>query len=126
MPDALRHKAELALVESADRLAVLDLDAPGEPPVVLAGAARAVWAAVDGERALAEVVTVVAASYGVEEAVVETDVRAFVADLLDRGLLVMSPGVGPDVSPGVSPGVGPDISPVGPGSDAEPPAGPRA
>ncbi|GAA1945860.1 hypothetical protein GCM10009798_01040 [Nocardioides panacihumi] len=89
MPDApLRHRAELAFTESADRVAVLDLDRPGEPAIVLTGPGSAIWAAVDGRRGIAEIVAVVASSYDVAESDVDADVRAFLQDLVARGLLV--------------------------------------
>jgi len=84
----LRHRAELAFTEAADRIAVLDLDRPGEPAVVLTGPGSAIWAAVDGRRDIAEIVAAVASAYGVEKSAVDADVREFLRELVARGLLV--------------------------------------
>ena len=82
-----RRAGRVAVVESTDRVALLNLDRPAEPPRILEGSAATIWWAVDGERATAEVVRSVASSFGLEPAEVEADVVAFVGSLAAVGLL---------------------------------------
>lgn len=90
MPEPVRRKAEIAYVESESeqRVTVLDLDRPAEPPLVLTGSCAVIWTAVDGERGVDEIVALVAEEYGVGADVVGRDVRAFLEDLVARGVLV--------------------------------------
>jgi hypothetical protein len=84
------QSASLAQVPSEGRVAMIDLDRPADPPMVLEGTAAAIWAAIDGERTLAGVVAVVAEAYGLPAEQVRGDVEAFVADLAERGLVRQS------------------------------------
>lgn len=79
--------ASLAQVPSEGRVAMIDTDRPGDPPVVLEGTAAAIWAQVDGRQTVAEVVEAVAGAYGVPPDDVRDDVTAFLADLATRGMV---------------------------------------
>ncbi len=85
-----RRAGGLAVVESTDRVALLNLDRLAEPPRILEGSAATIWWAVDGERATAGVVRAVASSFGMEPADVEADVVAFLGSLAAVGLLEAS------------------------------------
>lgn len=85
-----RHKGDVAVVDSGDRIAVLDLASLADPPRILEGSAAAIWRAVDGGRAAPEVVESVAESFGVETAEIEADVVTFLLSLASAGLLVES------------------------------------
>jgi hypothetical protein len=85
-----RHQGDLAVVDSGDRVVVLDLASLAVPPQILEGSAAAIWRAVDGERATPEVVDSVAESFGVEAAEIEHDVTTFLASLATAGLLEAS------------------------------------
>ncbi len=82
-----RHARSLAVVESPDRVALVDLARLAEPPRVLEGSAAVIWQAVDGERTPAEVVRSVAASFEAEPGDIEVDVVAFLESLADAGLI---------------------------------------
>jgi hypothetical protein len=84
------QSGSLAQVPSEGRVAMIDLDRPADPPMVLEGTAAAIWAAIDGERTLAEVVAAVAEAYGLPAEQVRGDVETFVADLAERGLVRQS------------------------------------
>jgi hypothetical protein len=83
------RKAGLAVVDGDERVVVLDLDRPADPPVVLVDSARAIWDAVPEARTVSEVVASVAGRYAEDVAVVAPSVRTFLADLVVRGLLVV-------------------------------------
>lgn len=82
-----RHSGRAAVVDSGDRIALLDLDHLADPPRVLEGSAAAIWRAVDGVRTTPMVVESVAGSYGVPPAELEADVLAFLDSLATAGLL---------------------------------------
>lgn len=86
----LVRKPGLAVVRGDRRTVVLDLDRPAEPPVVLADSGRAIWDAVAERSSVADVVGAVADGYGEDAAVVGPPVRSFLAELVERGLLVVS------------------------------------
>lgn len=52
---APRRSLNLAQVDSPGRSAVLRLDHPDQPPLILAGTAHSLWALVDGQRSVADV-----------------------------------------------------------------------
>ena len=77
----------LAVIESEDRVAVVDLDRPGAPPRILEGSAAMVWAAIDGTRTTAQVVDEVTGSHAGPAAALEAGVLSFLSDLADAGLI---------------------------------------
>ena len=85
-----RHTEDVAVVDSGDRVVVLDLASLAVPPRILEGSAAAIWRAVDGERTNSEVVGTVAKSSGVDAAEIEHDVTTFLASLATAGLLEAS------------------------------------
>lgn len=85
-----RHNEDVAVVDSGDRVVVLDLASLAVPPRILEGSAAAIWRAVDGERATPEVVESVAESVGVKAAEIEADVVTFLASLASAGLILES------------------------------------
>jgi hypothetical protein len=85
---SLRRNPELAVVGDAERVVVLRLDDLTAPPRILDGTAVPVWEAIDGSRTPAELVERVARGYGVEPALIDGDVRRFLAELADLGLVV--------------------------------------
>lgn len=88
LPDEVWAPApSLAQVTGEGRVAMIDLERPADPPIVLEGTAAAIWAALDGEHTLARVVEVVAAAYELAADEVHADVVAFVADLAARALV---------------------------------------
>ena len=64
---------------------------PDGPPLVLAGTGAVVWAAVLPGGGLDDVVARVAAATGESGADVRSGVEAFVAGLVEAGVLVLSP-----------------------------------
>jgi uncharacterized protein YbjT (DUF2867 family) len=83
-----RRATSAAYVESPQRVALLDLDHPDLPPYVFEGSAAQVWACVDGDRTEAEIATDLAEAFGAPVEVVAADVRQFVDQLRDLGLIV--------------------------------------
>jgi len=79
---ALHKSANLAEVVSPDRTVVLRLERPADPPVILAGAAHAVWNLVDGAVTLREL------EEGFAEVASPEEVRAVADELVAAGLLV--------------------------------------
>ena len=84
----LCRNPDLAVVGDAERVVVLRLDDLAAPPRILDGTAVPVWEAIDGSRTPAELVERVARGYGVEVAQIADDVRRFVAELGELGLVV--------------------------------------
>lgn len=85
--DVWTQSPTIAQVPSQGRVAMIDLDRLGDPPMVLEGTAASIWAAIDGHRSVAQVVDVVAAEYALPAEDIRADVEAFVADLAARGLV---------------------------------------
>ena len=91
MKGSLALKEDLAWVEGAGgRVVVLDLERLSEPPRVLADTAASIWRVVDGQRTEEQIVSVVAEAYGLEPAQIRDDVRAFLTELGELGLVVAS------------------------------------
>ncbi|WP_372727398.1 PqqD family protein [Nocardioides sp.] len=84
----LRRKDELAVVDSTDRVAILDLDDLTCPPRVLEGTAAAIWQLVDGVRSERDICQELAEAYGAPFEVVADDVAAFLNQMVEAGLLV--------------------------------------
>ncbi len=78
----------VAYVDSAEHVAVLDLDHLDLPPYLFEGTAAVVWACLDGDRTESEIISDLAEAYEVEAAVVAGDVRQFVDRLQSLGLVV--------------------------------------
>ncbi|NQX35527.1 PqqD family protein [Herbiconiux sp. VKM Ac-2851] len=90
-PDVAWHRSD---DDAAERIAVLDLAEIGAVPFVLEGSAAAIWIAVDehGSEGADGVLTAVAERFGLEPAEVGGDVRAFLAELVERRLIESSAG----------------------------------
>jgi hypothetical protein len=84
----LRRTEGLAVVEGTDRVVILDLDEPGEAPVVLDGSGRVIWQVLAFRGTLDDLVDRVAALYDEEPDAVRPGVVEFVGDLMARGLLL--------------------------------------
>ena len=91
-----RHSTSAAYVESPARAVVVDLDHLDLPPYVFEDSAAQVWACVDGDRTVTEIVTDLAEAYEVPPEAVAPDVRAFVDRLRDLALIVTGPVDDPD------------------------------
>lgn len=101
------HAPDLAVVDSPERVVLLNLRRPAEPARILLGTAAEIWRTIDGERAQREVVERMASSYGVGPAEVLSDVVSFCVDLEHDGLLINrsldargTAEVGPSPGPG--------------------------
>ena len=82
---------EVAWVDSEpDRVAVLDLDRLDQPAVVLTETSAAIWLSIDGASTDEQIVTQVAAAYGVNPDDIREQVLAFLGDLEQRHLIVRS------------------------------------
>ena len=80
---------EVAWVDSEpDRVAVLDLDRLDQPAVVLTETSAAIWLSIDGASTDEQIVTQVAAAYGVNPDDIREQVLAFLKDLEQRHLIV--------------------------------------
>lgn len=92
MSHPFRRAADLAVVERADHVVILDLRQLDEPePIHIDGTGLAIWLAIDGQRDRAEIVAAVASAYGVPSTDVEPDVTSFLDDLERRALVTISP-----------------------------------
>ena len=69
--------------------AVLLLPTKGEVKVLNDVGAR-IWSLADGSRTIAQIVAVIAAEYAVQPAQAEADALAFVAELAQRDIVVLS------------------------------------
>ena len=87
-PTVWRRATSTAYVEELARVVVLDLDHLDRPPYVFEGSAAQVWACLDGIRTEDEIVTDLADAYDVSPEVVAGDLRRFVDQLGDLGLIV--------------------------------------
>jgi hypothetical protein len=87
-PTVWRRATSTAYVEAPARVVVLDLDHLDRPPYVFEGSAAQVWACLDGIRSEDEIVTDLADAYDVSPEMVAGDVRRFVDQLRDLGLIV--------------------------------------
>jgi len=87
-----RRATTAAYVESPERVVVLDLDHPDRAPYVFEGSAAQVWACVDGDRTVTQVVTDLAEAFAAPFDLVAVDVRQFVDRLRDLGLIVSDTG----------------------------------
>jgi hypothetical protein len=81
------HSSDVAYVEEEDRVVLVDLTRPADPPQIFNGSAATIWLAVDGQRDEDAVVAHVAQAYGVEGVEVAVEVRTFLGELDARGLL---------------------------------------
>lgn len=79
----------LALVrdDQSGDVTLLSLTDTACKPLVLSGTAAVIWDELDGRRSLRTVVRELATDYELEERVIGEQVLAFVAQLLDAGLL---------------------------------------
>lgn len=87
-----RRATHAAYVESGERVVVLDLDHLDHPPYVFEGSAAQVWSSVDGDRNEAEIVADLAEAFDAPADVVAHDVRTFIDQLRDLGLVVADAG----------------------------------
>lgn len=82
-----RRRDRVAQVESADRVALLDLDRPERPPLVLEGSAAVIWGLLDGSRDETGLCADVAARFAVEVDEVAGPTRDFLSRLHELGLV---------------------------------------
>jgi Coenzyme PQQ synthesis protein D (PqqD) len=82
-----RQAAQVAQVDSGDRVVLLGLSHLAEHPRVLADSGAVIWRLLAEPASEDELIGSVAEAYDVEPAVVAADVTAFVADLHGLGLL---------------------------------------
>lgn len=75
------------MVESLDRVALVDLRNLAAPPVVLEASAARIWSVIDGLLTTDDVVEAVAGSFGIATADVRDDVVAFLGTLAAAGLI---------------------------------------
>lgn len=88
-PSFVPARAEHVSTAAFDGETVL-YDAIACRPVLLNVSAAAVWAALDGDRTVAEIVVVVAAAFGAEPEAVRSDVGATISEFAALGLLAGS------------------------------------
>jgi hypothetical protein len=74
--------------ESAPRVVVLDLDHLDRLPYVFEGTAAQIWGCIDGDRTEAEIVADLATAFEVPIEVVRSDVRDFIDELGQLGLVM--------------------------------------
>lgn len=83
-----RRSADLALVESTDRVVALHLAHLDRPARILEGSTAAIWHAVVGVRTTSEIVNTVAEQYGVAPDEIVEDVIQLLRDLGADALLI--------------------------------------
>jgi hypothetical protein len=86
-PDSVLAPAAHVLVAHLDGEAVL-YDLVSARPALLNVTAAAVWAALDGERTVGEIVSLLAVEFGSDPATVAGGVESTLLALLERGLVV--------------------------------------
>ena len=79
---------EVAWVDEADRVALLDLDRLEQPAVVLTDTSAVIWLCIDGTSTDKEIVRQVAGAYEVNPDEIGEQVLAFLGDLEQRHLIV--------------------------------------
>lgn len=82
----------LAVVDSEHRRAVLVLDRPTQPPVVLEGAAREIFDAIDGQLSSGDIVHLLTLAHP-DEPRLEEQVMACLQQLLNAGLVTTHPSL---------------------------------
>lgn len=87
MPDVWVPKAELAVADSGDRLAILDLDHPDRPVMILAGTAREIWRGMGEGTFAADIAAAIAEENDVEERTAIAEVTAALAGMANAGML---------------------------------------
>lgn len=81
-----RRKAELLQRSLSD---VLVIATPEGRCLTVSGTGPAIWSLLDGERSVADIAALLAATYEADEALVRADVERFVGELIDWGALTM-------------------------------------
>lgn len=94
----MRHKcAEVAVVDSGDRVVVLDLaETASGVPRALEGSGGDIWRLIDGVRSDKELVGELSHSYNVGTEAISTDVIAFLEQLEHEGLISSKPSTSGD------------------------------
>ncbi|MEJ3404871.1 PqqD family protein [Rathayibacter sp. YIM 133350] len=87
---AIRRSGDVAVVDSGDRLVLLDLAQLAKPePIALEGTAREIWLEIpDAGIPVDAVVASLAARFEAPVRELRSDVEAFVNALVERGLLI--------------------------------------
>ena len=85
----LRHTQGLGHIDHDDRVVVLNLPhiEQQQSPYVFAGSAFEVWSRIDGTTSEEQLVDDIVATLGVEREQVAADTAAFLAQLLELGLI---------------------------------------
>jgi len=85
---AVVHRPGVAFVDGDERVVLLDLDRLAQPPFVLEGSGQLMWGRLATPVTVDALVEGVAEHYGEAVETVRPGVVAFVADLIERDLLV--------------------------------------
>jgi hypothetical protein len=83
------RKAEVAWVDSPDRVALLDLDHLDRPPVILEQSSSLIWSLLADELTEDALVERVATYYDMATGEVAGPVHDFLRQMLERGLVTM-------------------------------------
>lgn len=84
-----RRPVDVAFVDDGvDRVAMVDLLRPADPPIVLEGTSASIWRLLETPRTIAEMVDELTQVYDAPRDDIEVGVESFVADLAARGLAV--------------------------------------
>ena len=84
------HSEDVAVVGDGDRVIVLDLNRLDRSPEALIGTAARIWQAIDGEQDEEHLVAQLAEQFGTTPESISGDVRRFLTQLEDLGLVVRS------------------------------------
>ena len=88
---AWRRQADLAVVSSRERVAIVKLTSPAEPPRILDGTAAAIWSEVDGGRSAEAIVAALVERFHGDPDVIADEVNRFLHRLEDEGVLTREP-----------------------------------
>ena len=88
---AWRQQAHLAVVSSGERIAIVKLTSPAEPPRILDGTAAAIWCEVDGGRSTESIVAALVERFDGDPDVIADEVNRFLHRLEDEGVLTREP-----------------------------------
>lgn len=94
------HADEIAVVDNDERIVILALDRPDEPPVVLSGSAARIWRCIDGGCTEEQLAARVSETYAVERDRIRAEVEAFLAELQGLGVAVRDDLQHPDAHDG--------------------------
>ncbi|MGH3332593.1 MAG: PqqD family protein [Nocardioidaceae bacterium] len=87
-PPTWQQADDIAVVDNDERVVILALGRPGEPPVVLSGSGARIWRCLDASCSQEQLVDRVAETYAVERDRIRAEVESFLAELQGLGVAV--------------------------------------